>query len=42
MHFLREAALPVFEVNRHAKEELKKHVRGVRRIERAVEDTRDP
>ena len=41
-HFLREAALPVFEADRHAKKELKKHVRGVRRIERAVEDARDP
>jgi hypothetical protein len=41
-HFLREAALPIFEADRHAKKELKKHVRGVRRIERAVEDARDP
>jgi hypothetical protein len=41
-HFLREAALPVFEADRHAKKELKKHVRGVRRIERAVEDASDP
>src|SRR3982750_2916822 len=38
----REAALPVFEADRQAKKELKKHVRGVRRIERAVEDARDP
>ena len=36
-HFLREAALPVFEADRHAKKELKKQVRGVRPIERAVE-----
>src|SRR5215208_5137687 len=36
-HFLREAALPVFEADRHAKVELKKQVRGIRRIERAVE-----
>ena len=36
-HFLREAALPVFEADRHAKMELKKQVRGVRPIERAVE-----
>ena len=35
--FLREAALPVFEADRHAKVELKKQVRGVRPIERAVE-----
>jgi len=36
-HFLREAALPVFEADRHAKVELEKQVRGVRPIERAVE-----
>src|ERR1700750_1953453 len=29
-HFLREAARPIFEADRHAKTELKKHVRGVR------------
>src|SRR5215207_10061554 len=39
-HFLREAALPVFEADRHAKVALKKHVRGVRPIERAA-DGRD-
>ena len=37
-HYLREAALPIFEADRHAKKELKKRVRGVRPIERAVED----
>ena len=36
-HFLREAAHPVFEADRHAKKELKKQVRGIRPIERAVE-----
>ena len=41
-HFLREAARPVFEADRHAKKTLKKHVRGIRRIERAVEDASDP
>jgi hypothetical protein len=41
-HFLREAARPIFEADRHAKKELKKRVRGVRRIERAVEETSDP
>lgn len=41
-HFLREAARPVFEADRHAKKTLKKHRRGVRRIERAVEDINDP
>jgi hypothetical protein len=41
-HFLREAALPVFEADRHAKKELKKRVRGVRRIERSVEAASEP
>jgi hypothetical protein len=41
-HYLREAARPVFEADRHAKKELKKHVRGVRPIERAVEGRTDP
>src|SRR5688500_19337272 len=36
-HFLREAAHPIFEADRHAKVDLKKQVRGIRRIERAVE-----
>jgi hypothetical protein len=36
-HYLREAALPIFEADRHAKNELKKQVRGIRPIERAVE-----
>ena len=36
-HFLREAALPVFEADRHAKVQLKAQIRGVRRLERAVE-----
>src|SRR5215210_2427640 len=41
-HFLREAALPIFEADRHAKKELKKRVRGVRQIERSVEGAGDP
>src|SRR3954469_13604443 len=41
-HYLREAALPIFEADRHAKKELKKQVRGVRPIERAVEGRDDP
>ena len=41
-HFLREAALPVFEADRHAKKELKKGVRGVRPIEQTVEGRTDP
>ena len=40
-HFLREAAHPIFEADRHAKKELKKQVRGIRRIERAVEERED-
>ena len=38
---LREAALPVFEADRHAKKELKKQVRGVRPIERGVKGRGD-
>lgn len=41
-HFLREAALPIFDADRHAKKELKKGVRGVRPIERMVEGRSDP
>src|SRR6059058_3097621 len=33
-HYLREAARPIYEADRHAKKELKKRVRGVRPIER--------
>jgi hypothetical protein len=40
-HYLREAALPIFEADRHAKKELKKAVRGVRPIERKVEGRTD-
>jgi len=36
-HYLREAAKPIYEADRHAKKELKKHIRGVRPIERAAE-----
>jgi Transposase, Mutator family len=36
-HFLREAANPIYEADRHAKKELKKQVRGVRPIERETE-----
>jgi Transposase, Mutator family len=36
-HYLREAAKPIYEADRHAKVELKKKVRGVRKIERLVE-----
>ena len=37
-HYLREAAKPIYEADRHAKKELKKCVRGVRAIERKVEN----
>jgi hypothetical protein len=37
-HYLREAAKPIYEADRHAKKELKKKVRGVRAIERRVEN----
>jgi hypothetical protein len=40
-HYLREAALPICEADRHAKKELKKTVRGVRPIERTVEGRTD-
>ena len=41
-HYLREAAKPIYEADRHAKTQLKKHVRGVRPIERALEARADP
>ena len=40
-HYLREVAKPVYEADRHAKKELKKCIRGVRPIERAVEKRDD-
>ena len=40
-HYLREAAKPIYEADRHAKKELKKRVRDVRSIERAAEQTSD-
>jgi hypothetical protein len=36
-HYLREAAKPIYEADRHAKKELKKRVRGIRTIERQAE-----
>jgi hypothetical protein len=41
-HFLREAAQPVFEADRHAKVRLKAEVRGVRPIERVLEGRDNP
>jgi hypothetical protein len=35
-HYLREAAKPIYEADRHAKKELKKRLRGVRKLERTV------
>jgi hypothetical protein len=40
-HYLREAAKPIAEADRHAKKELKKRVRGVRPIERGAEAERN-
>jgi hypothetical protein len=40
-HYLREAARPIYEADRHAKKELKKKVREVRGIERSVEGRSD-
>ena len=40
-HYLREAAKPVYEADRHAKVQLKKKVRGIRPIERRVEGRED-
>ncbi len=41
-HYLREAAKPIYEADRHAKVELKKKVRGVRQVERRVEGRDGP
>jgi hypothetical protein len=40
-HYLREAAKPIAEADRHAKKELKKQVRGVRPLERVAEAAPD-
>jgi len=40
-HYLREAAKPIYEADRHAKKELKKCVRGIRPLERTVEGRED-
>jgi hypothetical protein len=40
-HYLREAARPIAEADRHAKKELKKRVRGIRTLERAAEKEDD-
>ena len=41
-HYLREAARPIDEADRHAKKELKKKVRTVRGVERRTEGRTDP
>jgi hypothetical protein len=41
-HYLREAAKPISEADRHAKKILKKRVRGVRPLERQLEGRTDP
>lgn len=40
-HYLREAAKLFYEADRHAKKELKKHIRGVRAIERSIGQRND-
>ena len=40
-HYLREAAKPIHEADRHAKKELKRRVRGARKVERKAEAAGD-
>lgn len=40
-HYLREAAKPIYEADRHGKKELKKQVRGIRPIEASIEGQSD-
>lgn len=41
-HYLKDATAPLYEADRHAKTQLKKQVRGVRPIERALEEHQTP
>jgi hypothetical protein len=41
-HYLREAAKPIYEADRHAKQPLQKRVRGIRPIERQLEGRTEP
>lgn len=41
-HYLKDATKPLYDADRHAKTELKKQVRGVRPIERALEEHPTP
>jgi hypothetical protein len=40
-HYLRQASKPIVQADQHAKKELKKPIRGVRPIERALQDRTD-
>ena len=41
-HYLKDATKPLYDADRHAKTELKKQLRGVRPIERALEEHKTP
>jgi hypothetical protein len=41
-HYLKDATKPLYEADQHAKTQLKKHLRGVRPIERALEEHKTP
>lgn len=41
-HYLKDAVAPFYEADRHAKTQLKKHLRGVRPIEHALEEHSTP
>src|SRR5450759_3708732 len=41
-HYLKDATKPLYEADRHAKTQLKKQLRGVRPIERALEEQKTP
>jgi hypothetical protein len=41
LHYLKDAVDPLYEADRHAKTQLKKQVRGVRPLERALEEQHD-
>ncbi len=41
-HYLKDATEPLYDADRHAKTQLKKHLRGVRPLERALEARSDP
>src|SRR6266699_5399837 len=40
-HYLKDAVEPLYDADRHAKTQLKKHLRGVRPLERALEERSD-